>query len=337
MKLRGILGTASGKLGEGVAATVAGQTIMRQYQPNVKNPNTDAQVAQRARLKLASQLAAAMSPVIVIGKQGLQSSRNLFIKRNMQFITGTVKGAECEYDKLQITAGSVALPAVTATPNGTSNIAVALAESAAGIASRITYCIFRVSEDKQLVFAGSTIVSEAGADGTFPGTLPYVDGDAVVYAYGMRDTTENATAKYENYQIETADGLVSLLANHSLQASAYSFTATSGLALNTWVNPYPGATAKVMFNDDTSESIALNSENVQVGNKDIVGIEVFGVEEGLNVWAEYSNGQGGTNVYVGYETEKQAGVVGYGFDLSEGAYKPISIIIAGKKVWTFIA
>lgn len=334
MKLRGILGTASGKLGEGVAATVAGQTIMRQYQPNVKNPNTDAQVAQRARMKLASQLAAAMSPVIVIGKQGLQSSRNLFIKRNMQFITGSVEGAECQYDKLQITAGSVALPAVTATPNGTSNIAVALAESAAGIASRITYCIFRVSEDKQLVFAGSTIVSEAGADGTFPGTLPYVDGDAVVYAYGMRDTTENATAKYENYQIETADGLASLLTNHSLQASAYSFTATSGLALNTWVNPYPGATAEIFFDDDTQESISLNSQNVHVGSKIFSTFNVLGVEQGVNMWIECPDGEGGTKIGVAAYGVITEGVSGYIVDFDDVINKPVSIFIAGKKVWT---
>lgn len=337
MKVRGILGTASGKLGEGVAATVAGQTILRQYQPNVKNPNTDAQVAQRARMKLASQLAAAMSTVIVIGKQGLQSARNLFIKRNMQFITGTVDGAECQYDKLQITAGSVALPAVTATPNGTSNIAVALAESAAGIASRVAYCIFRVSGDKQLVFAGSTIVSQAGTDGTFPGTLPYVDGAAVVYAYGMRDTNESATAKYENYQIETADGLASLLFNRSLQASAYSFTATSGLALNTWVNPYPGATAQIFFDDDTQESFLLNSENVHVGSKNFSTFNVLGVEQGVNMWAECSDGEGGKQIAIASYGEIEEGVTGYIVDFDGGANKPISIIIAGKKVWTLTA
>lgn len=284
MKLHGILGTASGKLGEGVAATVAGQTIMRQYQPNVKNPNTDAQVAQRARMKLASQLAAAMSPVIVIGKQGLQSSRNLFIKRNMQFIKGSAEGAECQYDKLQITAGSVALPAVTATPNGTSNIAVALAESAAGIASRVAYCIFKLSTGKQLIFVGSTIVSEAGAGSTFPGTLPYVEGVAVVYAYGMRDTSDSATAKYENYHVVTADGLASLLTNRSLQASAYNFTKTSGVILNSEHLVITGISVNGEFE-------TLSGNNIVISDTEVANLSVISAQEDLLINATDANGK----------------------------------------------
>ena len=51
MKLVGILGSGSGKLGSSVFSTVAGETVVRQYQPTVANPNTEAQVNQRARMK----------------------------------------------------------------------------------------------------------------------------------------------------------------------------------------------------------------------------------------------------------------------------------------------
>lgn len=231
MKLRGILGTASGKLGNGVASTVAGQTIMRQYQPNVKNPNTDAQVAQRARLKLASQLAAAMSPVIVIPKQGLQSSRNLFIKRNMPNIDATQSGAECQYESLQITGGNRFLANIVATRGQNDEISVHLSDDVTGIADRVVYCLFRIDEKDQLSYLRSTIVEEGGTGGTFPGSIEGVNTNVIVYAYGIKDATSNASAKYENYTVDTADHLAYLVANGSLKVSDYNFTATIGTSV----------------------------------------------------------------------------------------------------------
>ena len=81
MKLSGIAGTGSGKLGSQVYASVAGEQIVRNYQPKVSNPNTTKQVNQRSRFKLMSQLSAAMASVIVIPKEGMRSSRNLFSKK----------------------------------------------------------------------------------------------------------------------------------------------------------------------------------------------------------------------------------------------------------------
>lgn len=63
MKLQGFL-KGVGKVENLVVSQVGGVTIARAYQPNVSNPKTEKQVDQRARLKLASQIAAAMSPVI---------------------------------------------------------------------------------------------------------------------------------------------------------------------------------------------------------------------------------------------------------------------------------
>ena len=54
MKLNGIVGKGTGKLGASVFAISGGEQIVRQYNPVVSNPNTDAQVAQRAKLKLMS-------------------------------------------------------------------------------------------------------------------------------------------------------------------------------------------------------------------------------------------------------------------------------------------
>ena len=90
MKLNGLLGTGSGKLGTSVFTTVKGTQIVRQYQPTVNNPSTNLQVSQRSRFKLVSQIAASMADVIAIPRNGIISSRNLFVKKNMPAVLGGV-------------------------------------------------------------------------------------------------------------------------------------------------------------------------------------------------------------------------------------------------------
>lgn len=59
-KFVGLVGTGSGRAGNFVFSKLDGVTIVRAYQPHVANPNTLAQIEQRAKLKLASQYAAAL-------------------------------------------------------------------------------------------------------------------------------------------------------------------------------------------------------------------------------------------------------------------------------------
>lgn len=231
MKLQGIIGKGSGKLGSSVFAVSGGEQIARIYTDKVSNPNTAAQVAQRSKLKLASQLAAAMAPVIAIPKQGLKSSRNLYMKKNMPFMTATEAGASIEYEKIQLTTGNVALPAIVAEADGTTAINAALAESAVGIASRVCYVAFQKNSEEQLMLIGSTVVESAGNDGTFPGTLPYAAGEVVIYAYGMRDNNTGASARYGNYTVANGEDLAQLITNRALSAGDYSFTATVGTTI----------------------------------------------------------------------------------------------------------
>ena len=81
-KVTSLYGKTMGKIGSIVFSTSGGYTIAREYNPHVSNPNTTAQVNQRARMKLMSQLSAALSPVIAMTKEGLVSKRNKFTKKN---------------------------------------------------------------------------------------------------------------------------------------------------------------------------------------------------------------------------------------------------------------
>lgn len=88
-RLQGISGGMSGRTGSFTYRQSRGETIVSQYQPIVKNPNTQGQQDQRARFKLMSQLAAILSPGFgtmgVTKRPGKQrpTQRNAFMQLNM--------------------------------------------------------------------------------------------------------------------------------------------------------------------------------------------------------------------------------------------------------------
>ena len=102
-RLQGISGGMSGKTGSYTFRQSRGQTIVSQYQPMVKNPNTQGQQSQRAKFKLMSQLAAIMAPAFgtmnVAAKAGklTPSQRNAFVQLNMPLV-------EVSSDNQEVTA-----------------------------------------------------------------------------------------------------------------------------------------------------------------------------------------------------------------------------------------
>lgn len=231
MKLNGILGKGSGKLGASVFSVSGGEQVVREYQPKVANPSTTSQVNQRAKLKLMSQLSAAMAPVIAIRKQGLQSARNLFVKKNIDAVIAGNGEAQISYENIQITNGNAGLPGLKVERGAETGIQVSLLESAAGAVSRVVYVAFKKTSEEQLQYIGSQITSTAGAGGDYQATFPYVAGDIVVYAYGIKDTNAAATAKYGNYAVQNGEDIARLLSNRSLSASDFHFTETRGATL----------------------------------------------------------------------------------------------------------
>lgn len=230
MKLNGILGTGSGKLGTSVFTTVKGVQIVRQHQPVITNPSTKLQVAQRSRFKLVSQIAASMADVIAIPRIGLTSSRNLFIKKNMPVVRGDVEGAKVSYEKLQLTNGAAALPDIYATRSG-GNLILSLASDASKMVNRVVYCIFTKDSLGQLMLNTSTVVSEADIDGNFNVQITDIEGDLAIYAYGMKDTSASASATFGNYKVTNASDIATLVSNRSISSKDFIFTKTRGTTL----------------------------------------------------------------------------------------------------------
>ena len=230
-KVTSLQGKATGKVGSIVYSVSGGQMVAREYQPHVSNPNTVAQTNQRASFKLLSQVAAALAPVIVIPKEGLKSSRNLFIKRNADSVSAESGIAQLTYENLQLTNGNAGLPAIEATRSQESGISINLAERCDAAVTRVVYILYKKTSEQTLQYVQSIIVEAPGAEGKFPGTLYYTEGDICLFAYGMKDLNAKASAKYYNYNVSNGEDIASLVLRRNLSLSDYQFTQTRGTTM----------------------------------------------------------------------------------------------------------
>lgn len=129
-RIQGITGGLSGKMGSAVFRQSGGQTVITQYQPIVKNPNSDGQQSQRAKFKLMSQLAAIMSPgfgsfiIKTRAEKGKGTQRNAFVQINFPLVTTTETAegvrAEIPMEELKLTTSfrNLPTPVLSATAEG---------------------------------------------------------------------------------------------------------------------------------------------------------------------------------------------------------------------------
>lgn len=230
MKLQGYL-KGTGKVGNLVTSINSGVCIGREYNPNVTNPNTPAQVSQRARFKLMSQLGASLSEVLAFSKKGLVSARNRFVQANNDYVTSAGGTAQVSYENLQLADGNRGLPAIQATRQNETGVSLSLLESAAASCSRVVYVVGKKSSEQQIQIVNSVVVSDAGVEGNFPVSIPYIDGELIIYAYGMKDNNAAAAAKFGNYNVATGQDIATLIYDRRLSASDYTFTQTRGTTL----------------------------------------------------------------------------------------------------------
>lgn len=232
MKLYGIAGKGTGKVGSMVYAISGGEQIVRQYNPIVANPNTERQVTQRSKFKLLTQLAAAMAATLAFRKQGLVSARNQFIKKNYENVAILEGKAQLRGDKIQLTPSSTPLSEINGTNGNNDTVNVSLANNSAELLDRVVYHAYKVEDAGNIEHIGSTIVDEAGADGKFAGVVPKGDAATLVLAYGVKDNSASATIKYEETYADSnsliAYGDVSKL----FSTSDYSLTMTMGVVVD---------------------------------------------------------------------------------------------------------
>lgn len=242
-----LFGKITGKLGAVVFSTSGGETISREYNPHVANPNTNAQINQRARMKLMSQLSACLAPVIAMQKDGLVSVRNKFVKRNFESCYSVNGQAQISYENVQLTQGNAGLPVITYVVSNTpsANGLIVYFQEAPNIQiARIVWCLFKKTDEGKLSFIESKIATERAQEGSslyfltvFNSVLKddetgKLSADYVIYAYGMIDASERATAQYGNLNVNTATDIADLITNRRISYMDYQFTQTRGTSAN---------------------------------------------------------------------------------------------------------
>lgn len=138
-RLQGISGGLSGKTGSYTFRQSRGQTIVSQYQPIVKNPNTQGQQNQRAKFKLMTQLAAIMATGFgtmgVTKRPGKQAptQRNAFVQLNMPLVEVSSDNqnavAEIPMEQLKLTTSFRFMPSLNLANGGSDGIDIGFVEA----------------------------------------------------------------------------------------------------------------------------------------------------------------------------------------------------------------
>lgn len=255
-KMASLSGAVVGKIGGNVFSINSGQQIVRAYQPNVANPSTELQVESRAKFKLASQLAAAFSPVLAISKNGMVSGRNQFVSDTMQHITIQQGVANVQLSQLQLTKSSISLSGVTATVGQDNKVEVSIVGNAAALGvTKVIYARFTATAVNKLVLVGTKVVTDPGQVGHFNTDLGTNSPlPAFIYAYGIIEGEDSVLAKYEGYQVDGAAFIASLISSRSATASGLKTTATVYTVLNQQQNTQAAPSAVGSSHSRTAKS-----------------------------------------------------------------------------------
>lgn len=232
MKLQGFVGKGTGKLGASVWTVRKGVQVVREYTNKVSNPNTPAQVGQRAKFKLLTQLGA------VVAGDGMffrnlnpgESMRNAFMRANMPAVTLSPTGdvALLNVGEVVLTDGHTTAP--TASFNRTTGVlSVDLSATAMSDIMGIGYAVITLP-DVGRVIGYSARAEKAEGETTITATIiagPSLMNKTNVLIWGYRFADAAARAKYEAIAAtETAD-VVSLEFNRMLREGLIEPTQTA--------------------------------------------------------------------------------------------------------------
>lgn len=227
MKLHGYL-RGSGRLGNIVCARVGRETIAKTHNPYKTNPNTEAQVNERSRFKLITQLAASYAPVIAIPKEGNQSKRNRFVRRNYEILHAEGGQASIDLTQIQLTQGVFYIPglSVQLSPSD-GKLSVKLEEGERARVSRIVYIVFQILDNGKLILKASKVVEDSGTDGDYATEINVGSIEGIVYAYGIQDKDTQTTAIYKSWQVLSAEKIAQLVVRRAIEPTYFRFSKTT--------------------------------------------------------------------------------------------------------------
>lgn len=211
MKLQGIAGKGSGKVGSFVFVVRKGEQIVREYTDKVTNPKSAAQVGQRAKFKLLTQLSAVVAGrgIYFRNLKGSESMRNAFMRANMGAVTLSQAGdtALLNVAEVALTDGLTVAP--TATFNRSTGV-MTVDVSAEGLTDimGIGYAVITIPDEGNVTGYSNRAEKAEGASSItvniFVKTADMPKTNVLIWGYRFTDAT--ARSRYENIAAsQTAD------------------------------------------------------------------------------------------------------------------------------------
>lgn len=231
-KIYGLFGSMQGKVADVVMAVRNGEQIVRKYQPIVSNPKSEAQLVSRAKLKLLSQLGAALQPVIAIPRVGMVSPRNGFTQANYPITNFEEGKAKIMLSGIQLTKSSVPIGPLIANRDDGKAIYVGFNAYIKDSVDAVVYVLLNRTEDNRVTIVTSKMVSDAGAQGNFETTLRMTTGDIAVLAYGIRYNTVAARIAFGNITVPDALDVAHLVTSRTLTEKDATMTETVGVYMD---------------------------------------------------------------------------------------------------------
>lgn len=193
-------------------------TILREVVKPV-NPSTEAQVEQRAKFKLMSQVASAFKSVIAMKREGNITPRNMFVKLNSHLLTfdRSQKQAEIDLSQLQLTKSAE----IVGLQKGENNEFTLSADLPILYGAVFVYAF--TGDDKIIIKAIETKELAEPAQ-SVSATIEGAAKPGVVYAYGIKQKTDGLKIKYSDYWPEGYTGYLTALSSLA-ESSALTKTA----------------------------------------------------------------------------------------------------------------
>ena len=296
-KLFGLSGRVTGRKGDTVFSVRKGEQIIRQYNPMVLNPNTEAQTVQRAKMKLSSQLGAIFANVIAIPSEGAKTSRNIFTKINFPLITRSsdpdfIK-VEADLPNIQLTkSGRSMIPFAAGRDSVNGKIYCLLTQDGADSFDQVVYVMMQVLSDGTIMFLDSKVIKEAGASGKFVASFDDPRENVLIYAYGIQDLNAMAKTTFDNTQYENGTDIASLISGRVVSANDAQVSMTAGLLFEKTASITASAgTFSIMVVNAAPDVAPLIGEGVY--EEDVSADNMFIAPEGKKVAGWYA--QNGVN------------------------------------------
>lgn len=234
----------TGKKGGIVTYKVGDTMLAREYNPHPANPRTKKQVAQRAKIKLLSQIAAIFRYIIAIFPSSGKSSRAIFAKINYPKIDALSTTAEIDYTSVSLTDSNRPITKVDkdiAFLSSGVRMLIGLPEEPSQDIKRVFYYVYTKNDNGKLQLI-DYYLSEIRWSARNPlffcwANAPFeideegrASRDYLIYAIGMGDNSEEATDYWASLEVDNLEFLGQLIANNIISANDFYFTETASLS-----------------------------------------------------------------------------------------------------------